>query len=135
MRGVTQPPAPYGQSRKPFERFDDLFAADPHPLAATALELFRVPKIEEDDVVTWLRGLVAEQAPSVFGLSYNLPPALEATLQRILLLWERAVVAARTTEGRDRVSRMVLLLEPGLPAKPYGERLAVLRGERPSDLR
>ena len=138
MSQPSSPPpvsGPFGQQAKPFARFDDLFAADPYPLAATALELFRMPKIEEDNVLNWLRGLVVEQAPSVFGLSYSLPPALEATLQRILLLWERALVAARTTEGRDRVSRRVLLLDPGLPTKSYGERLAVVSGGQPTDLR
>lgn len=128
-------PGPPGQPARPFGRFDDLFAADPYPLAAAGLGLFRSPKIDQSAVQTWLRSLVVEQAPTMLGLTYGVPPALEASEVRILLIWEHALVAARTLEGSDHVSRKVLLLAPAVITKPYAEQLAILQGDRTVDLR
>lgn len=134
---MTTPPTPQGPMahQRPFARFDDLFAADPYPLAAAGLELFRQPELELDVLRAWLRGLVVEQPASVLGLAISTPRVLEATLQRMLLLWERALVAARVIEGRDVISVRVLLLAPSVPTQPYGERLALVRGEAVSDFR
>lgn len=114
-------------SQPPFATFDQLFAADPYELAAAALDLFHKPKIEQTRVQTWLRSLVAQKGETFLGINISEPPPLEATEHRILLIWERALVASRTLEGRDHTTAGVLLLDPGVRAMPYQQRLSHLR--------
>lgn len=111
----------------PFATFHDLFAADPYELAASALDLFGEPKIVQSELQDWLRALVAEKGESILGMHISEPPPLEATEHKIVLIWERAVVAVRTLEGRDYAWAGLLLLEPGIRSLHFTDRVARLR--------
>ena len=126
---VTQHPVP-------FATFNDLFAADPYGLAAAGLDLFQTPKIKQGRLQDWLRGLVMERGATFLGLAVSEPPPLEATEHRIILIWEHAMVAARTVDGSDHTSLGLLLLDPQVQGWPYEQRLAHLRrGPLTPDLR
>lgn len=118
---MTQPPTTH------FATFNDLFNADPYGLAAAAIDLFHQPKIHQHRVQTWLRSLVQEKGSTFLGLNISEPPPLEATEHRIVLIWERAMVASRTLEGADHAYASVLLLDPRIRTLPYQARLSQLR--------
>lgn len=117
--GVTQPP---------FATFNDIFAAEPYGLAAAGIDLFRTPKIKQSALQMWLRSLVMEKSETFLGLTISEPPPLEATEHRIVLIWEHAMVAARTVDGSDHTTPGLLLLDPRILTWPYDQRLTHLRG-------
>ncbi|HIT76576.1 MAG TPA: hypothetical protein IAA98_13410 [Candidatus Avipropionibacterium avicola] len=123
-------------TQPPFATFNDLFAAEPHGLAAAGLDLFRTPKIRQNDLQTWLRSLVMERGQTFLGLNVGEPPPLEASEHRIILIWEHAMVAARTVDGSDHTATGLLLLDPRVMGWAYEQRLQHLRSATSaSDLR
>ena len=114
-------------SQPPFATFNDLFAADAYGLAAAALDLFHQPKIDQSRLQTWLRSMVVQKGDTFLGINVSEPPPLEATEHRIVLIWERALVASRTLEGRDYAHAGLLLLDPQVRVMPYQQRLSHLR--------
>ncbi|MDN5726824.1 MAG: hypothetical protein L0G99_12985 [Propionibacteriales bacterium] len=113
----------------PFGTDADLFAADPYPLAASALDLFNDTQIGQQRLQQWLRALVAGQVGNSLGL-FGGSVHLRAVEQRVLLIWEHALVASRM-QGRviDTATRneFVLLLDPDIVSLPYEQRLARLQ--------
>lgn len=114
-------------TQPPFVTFNDIFAADPYGLAAAGIDLFRTPKIKQSVLQQWLRSLVMEKGETFLGIAYTEPPPLEATEHRIVLIWERAMVASRTVDGSDHTSAGLLLLDPRIVSWPYEQRLNHLR--------
>lgn len=94
-----------------YPSFTEMANADPYPIAAAALHpvFGQTPLVERSRLEQVLRTMCAEKGPTILGFNTEVLP-IEIVEARTILIWERALVAARRMNGSGEYQREGLIL-------------------------